>query len=379
MKNFALIGTAGYIAPRHLKAIKETGNNLVAAVDKFDSVGILDSYFPEASFFTEFERFDRHVEVLRRRGRRNDGETERRRDGGTGTTRTTGTTCGRGDEGCDETGKRGNGNRRDVVYDVSQHPKPNQAIDYVSVCTPNYLHDAHIRFGLRVGADVICEKPLVLNPWNLEALAAIEKETGKKVFNIFQLRLHPSIIALKKRIADGPKDKIYDLDLTYITSRGKWYYTSWKGDVSKSGGIATNIGVHFYDMLGWIFGEVKENVVHVASHDRVSGFLQLEKARVRYFLSINEETLPTAIREAGKRTYRMLEMDGEEIEFSEGFTDLHTESYRQILAGNGFPLLEATPSIQLVHDIRHAIPVGVKGEYHPLARLAVGRHPFERE
>ncbi len=341
MKNFALIGTAGYIAPRHLKAIKETGNILVAAVDKFDSVGILDSYFPGASFFTEFERFDRHVEVLRRKGT-------------TGTTSMTGTKERRSDG-------------------VTERP-----IDYVTVCTPNYLHDAHIRFGLRVGADVICEKPLVLNPWNIEALAAIEKETGKKVFNIFQLRLHPSIISLKKRIADGPKDKIYDLDLTYITSRGKWYYTSWKGDVSKSGGIATNIGVHFYDMLGWIFGKVSENIVHVASHDRVSGFLRLEKARVRYFLSINEETLPVAVRSAGKKTYRLLEMDGEEIEFSEGFTDLHTESYRQILAGNGFPLLEAMPSIQLVYDIRHAIPFGLKGEYHPYAKLPYGRHPFEK-
>jgi len=361
MKNFALIGTAGYIAPRHLKAIKETGNNLVAAVDKFDSVGILDSYFPEASFFTEFERFDRHVEVLRRRGRRNDGEKEGRRDGET--------------EGLGDGETEG---RRDWETGRLGDWETGGPIDFVTVCTPNYLHDAHIRFGLRVGADVICEKPLVLNPWNIEALAAIEKETGNKVFNIFQLRLHPSIIALKKRIEDGPKDKIYDLDLTYITSRGKWYYTSWKGDVSKSGGIATNIGVHFYDMLGWIFGGIKENIVHVASHDRVSGFLQFEKARIRYFLSINEETLPTAIREAGKRTYRLLEMDGEEIEFSEGFTDLHTESYRQILAGNGFPLLEAMPSIQLVYDIRHAIPVGLKGEYHPLAGLPSCRHPFER-
>ena len=366
MKNFALIGTAGYIAPRHLKAIRETGNNLVAAVDKFDSVGILDSYFPEASFFTEFERFDRHVEVLRRTGT-------------TGTTRMTRT------KGTTERWRDGMTEMMEVapvetLHATSPyHTAEGRQVNYVSVCTPNYLHDSHIRFGLRVGADVICEKPLVLNPWNIEALAAIEKETGKKVFNIFQLRLHPSIIALKKRIADGPKDKIYDLDLTYITSRGKWYYTSWKGDVSKSGGIATNIGVHFYDMLGWIFGKVKENIVHVASHDRVSGFLQFEKARVRYFLSINEETLPATIREAGKRTYRLLEMDGEEIEFSEGFTDLHTESYRQILAGNGFPLMEAMPSIQLVYDIRHAIPVGLKGEYHPLARLEVGRHPFARE
>jgi UDP-N-acetyl-2-amino-2-deoxyglucuronate dehydrogenase len=252
-------------------------------------------------------------------------------------------------------------------------------VDFVTVCSPNYLHDAHIRFGLRIGADVICEKPLVLNPWNIESLQRIEKESGKKVYNIFQLRLHPSIIALKKRINEGPSDKIYDIDLTYITSRGNWYYTGWKGDVSKSGGIATNIGVHFYDMLTWIFGAVKENVVHVASHDRVSGFLQLEKARIRYFLSINEETLPADVRKAGKRTYRLLEMNGEEIEFSDGFTDLHTESYRQILSGNGFPLSDAIPSIQLVHDIRHAVPVGLKGDYHPFARLEASKHPFSRE
>ena len=372
MKNFALIGAAGYIAPRHLKAIKETGNRLITAVDKFDSVGILDSYFPEASFFTEFERFDRHVEVLRRTGRLGRGD-----DWDEGTK-------GRGDEetrGLGETQVLERSRRvdRDICRSLSEAEGGiNRQVDYVSVCTPNYLHDAHIRFGLRVGADVICEKPLVLNPWNIEALAIIEKETGKKVFNILQLRLHPSIIALKKRISEGPKNKIYDLDLTYITSRGKWYYTSWKGDVSKSGGIATNIGVHFYDMLGWVFGEVKENIVHVASHDRISGFLQFEKARVRYFLSINEETLPSAIRVAGKRTYRLLEMDGEEIEFSDGFTDLHTESYRQILQGNGFPLLEAMPSIRLVHDIHHAIPVGLKGDYHPFARLALSKHPFEK-
>ncbi len=347
MKNFALIGAAGFIAPRHLKAIKDSGNNLVAALDPFDSVGILDSFFPEASFFTEFERFDRHLERVRRTRGLGDWETGRGKNEGV-------------------TGRGGEGARADGV-------------DFVSVCSPNYLHDAHIRFGLRIGADVICEKPLVLNPWNIEALERIEKESGKKVYNIFQLRLHPSIIALKKRIDEDPSDKIYDLDLTYITSRGNWYYTSWKGDVSKSGGIATNIGVHFYDMLTWIFGAVKENVVHVSSHDRVSGFLQLAKARVRYFLSINEETLPADVRKAGKRTYRLLEINGEEIEFSDGFTDLHTESYRQILSGNGFPLCDAIPSIQLVHDIRHAVPVGLPGDYHPFAKLAASKHPFSRE
>jgi len=390
MKNFALIGTAGYIAPRHLKAIKETGNNLVAAVDKFDSVGILDSYFPNASFFTEFERFDRHVEVLRMRVRRGEDETGRRGDWGP-EGRSDGETRGRGDEGAKGRTEPGDFDRSEPetwnlkpetetwgLGDLETWRPGEAAIDFVSVCTPNYLHDAHIRFGLRVGADVICEKPLVLNPWNIEALASIEGETGKKVFNILQLRLHPALIALKQRINTGPKDKIYDLDLTYITSRGNWYYTSWKGDISKSGGIATNIGVHFYDMLGWIFGELKENIVHVASHDRISGFLQFAQARVRYFLSINEETLPTAIRATGKRTYRLLEMNGEEIEFSDGFTDLHTESYRQILAGKGFPLMEAMPSIQLVHDIRHASPIGLKGDFHPFARLTCSRHPFEK-
>jgi UDP-N-acetyl-2-amino-2-deoxyglucuronate dehydrogenase len=321
MRNFALIGASGFIAPRHLKAIKDTGNKLVTAMDPFDSVGILDSYFPEASFFTEFERFDRHIEMLR---------------------------------------------------------ESDQRIDYLSVCTPNYLHDSHIRFGLRTGADVICEKPLVLNPWNIEALSVIEKETGRKVNNIFQLRLHPAIIALKKRICEGPKDRIYDLDLTYITARGNWYYTSWKGDANKSGGVATNIGVHFYDMLTWVFGALKQNIVHVASHDRVSGFLELEKARVRYFLSINIDTLPEEIKAASKRTYRSMQMNGEEIEFSDGFTDLHTESYRQILNGNGFPLMEAMTAIRLVHEIRYTEPIGLKGDYHPFARLALAPHPFAR-
>ena len=235
MKSFALIGAAGYIAPRHLRAIKDTGNRLVAAYDKSDSVGMLDNFFPSTSFFTEIELFDRHCSRLK-------GSA--------------------------------------------------QQVDIVSICTPNYLHDAHIRYGLRLGADVICEKPLVLNPWNIDALAEVEKETGHKINNILQLRLHPSIQALKKRIDAGPGGKVYDVDLTYITSRGNWYYASWKGDISKSGGIATNIGIHFYDMLTWIFGPVKENIVHVKSHDRVSGFLGLEKARVRYFLSIDGSTLP---------------------------------------------------------------------------------------
>jgi UDP-N-acetyl-2-amino-2-deoxyglucuronate dehydrogenase len=319
-KNFALIGAAGFIAPRHLKAIKETGNNLVAALDRFDSVGIMDSYFPNADFFVEFERFDRHLEKLKRKGTK---------------------------------------------------------VDFISVCSPNYLHDSHIRFGLRYGADVICEKPLVLNPWNLEALGEIEQETGKKVYNILQLRLHPAIITLKEKIANGPKDKIYDIDLTYITSRGHWYYTSWKGEVSKSGGIATNIGVHFFDMLTWIFGDVKKSTVHIQEHDRASGFMELSRARVRWFLSINAETLPSVIKEKGQRTFRYITIAGEELEFSEGFTDLHTKSYQEILAGNGFGLKEAKSSIEIVHDIRHSDAVGLKGEFHPFAKQKITKHPFE--
>jgi UDP-N-acetyl-2-amino-2-deoxyglucuronate dehydrogenase len=319
MKDFALIGAAGFIAPRHLKAIKETNNRLVAALDKFDSVGIMDSYFPSASFFTEFERFDRHLEKLHRYG---------------------------------------------------------HSIDYLSVCSPNYLHDSHIRFGLRHGANVICEKPLVLNPWNVEALDQIQNETGKVAFNILQLRLHPDIIALKEKVRSSDPSKIFDFDLAYITSRGNWYYTSWKGDVNKSGGIATNIGIHFFDMLIWIFGKVNENIVHVHTHDRASGYLQLERARVRWFLSINENTLPQAVRTKGQRTYRSITMEGGEIEFSEGFTDLHTKSYQAILDGRGFNLTEALPSIELAHQIRTQTPVGLKGDYHPFARFELSGHPF---
>lgn len=295
MKNFALIGAGGYIAPRHLKAIKETGNNLIAALDKHDSVGILDSYFPDADFFVEFERFDRHLEKLKRQGTK---------------------------------------------------------IDYVSVCSPNYLHDAHIRFGMRIGADVICEKPVVLNPWNIEALKEIEAETKRKTYTILQLRLHPSIIALKEEIEKGPADKIYDLSLDYITSRGHWYKTSWKGDIQKSGGVATNIGVHFFDMLLWIFGDVINNEVLLHNDTTASGILTLQKARIKWLLSIDASMLPEKVKAEGKRTYRALMMDGKEIEFSDGFTDLHTASYRQILDGQGFGLDETIKSIQLVHDIR---------------------------
>lgn len=321
MKNFALIGAAGYIAPRHMQAIKDTGNDLVAALDPFDSVGIIDSHFPNADFFVEFERFDRHIDKLKREGKN---------------------------------------------------------LDYVSICSPNYLHDAHCRFGLRHGADVICEKPIVLNPWNIDALEKIEKETGKNIYNILQLRLHPSVIELKKKIEAAPKDKVFDIDLTYLTSRGHWYYTSWKGDKEKSGGIASNIGVHFYDMLMWIFGSVKQNIVHIHTHDRAAGYLELERARVRWFLSINYDVIPEHVKATGARTYRALMIENEEFEFSGGFTELHTRSYEDVLSGGGFRIGVARKAIELVHDIRHKTPVGVLGECHPLAKGKLNKHPFEK-
>jgi UDP-N-acetyl-2-amino-2-deoxyglucuronate dehydrogenase len=298
--NFGLIGAGGYIAPRHMKAIKDTGNNLVAALDRYDGVGIMDSYFPEADFFTEPERFDRHMDKLRRRG-------------------------------------------------------PGEKIDYVSICSPNYLHDAHMRLALRNDAHAICEKPLVLNPWNLDALSELEQESGKRIFTILQLRLHPAIIALRERIAAGPAGKVYDVKLNYITSRGKWYHISWKGDLAHSGGIATNIGIHFFDMLTWIFGDIKENNVTIHEHDQAGGKLKLEKANVDWHLSINADHIPAQAKEQGKRTYRSITVDGEEVEFSEGFTDLHTRSYEQILAGNGFGLEDARKSITIVHGIRKQI------------------------
>ncbi len=319
-KNFALVGAAGYIAPRHMKAIKDTGNNLLSAYDKNDSVGIIDSYFPDADFFTEFERFDRHLEKIKRRS---------------------------------------------------------TPIEFLSICSPNYLHDSHIRYGLRYGADVICEKPLVLNPWNIEGLREIESETGRKVNSILQLRLHPKVIELKKQLMEASSNKKTEVDLVYITSRGKWYFTSWKGDVQKSGGIATNIGVHFYDLLGFLFGKVLKNIVHIQSHDRVAGFLELENARIRYFLSINESTLPDNFLSQGKRTYRSLTFDGKEFEFSDGFGELHTESYKKILEGNGFGLDDVHQSIEIVHQIRNAKPVGLVGDYHPFAVKPQSIHPFE--
>ena len=254
--------------------------------------------------------------------------------------------------------------------------KTDNPLHWMSICTPNYTHDTFIRYGLRLGTDVICEKPLVLNPDNIDNLQDLERETGHKAYTILQLRLHDSIVALKKKVDEGPENKIHDVDLTYITSRGKWYYASWKGDIRKSGGIATNIGVHFYDMLQWIFGSVKRNIVHVMSFDRVAGYLELEKARVRYFLSINADCLPENAVQGEKRTYRTIRIDGNEFEFSAGFTELHTLSYRKILDGEGFRISEARNCIQIVSDIRHATPIGLKGDYHPLAKLPLSAHPF---
>jgi UDP-N-acetyl-2-amino-2-deoxyglucuronate dehydrogenase len=297
MKKFAIIGASGYIAPRHLKAIKETDNELVVALDKFDSVGIIDSYFPNANFFTEFERFDRYIEKLKYSGKK---------------------------------------------------------LDFISICTPNYLHDSHIRMALRRGADAICEKPLVLNPWNIDALSLIEKESGNKINTILQLRLLPSLISLKKRIDSSKSDKKFDVDLTYITSRGNWYNYSWKGDEAKSGGIATNIGIHFYDLLGWIFGDILEIQLHSKTKSKASGYIEFAKARVRWFLSIDENDLPESIRKIGQRTFRSIKIDDSEIEFSHGFNDLHTESYKNILLGKGFGLEDARKSVELVHEIRNS-------------------------
>lgn len=317
MKNFALIGAAGYIAPRHMKAIKETGNNLVAALDKNDSVGIIDSYFPEADFFTEYERFDRHIDLLKRSGTQ---------------------------------------------------------IDYVSIASPNYLHDSHIRFALRHDAHAICEKPLVLNPHNIDALQIVQEETGKQVYNILQLRLHQSIIDLKAHVAaevaKNP-NKVFDVDLTYLTSRGHWYFTSWKGDDSKSGGIATNIGVHFYDMLGWVFGDLVKNEAHLKQEDANAGYLEFKHAKVRWFLSVNYEYIPEDVKAAGQRTYRSITVDGNEIEFSGGFTDLHTDSYKHILTGGGFGLEEARKSIEIVSSIRKQDIVVNHSDVHPFVSKVI--------
>lgn len=296
MKDFALIGVAGFIAPRHLQAIRDTGNNLVAALDRFDSVGIMDSYFPHADFFTEFERFDRHLDKLRRQGKK---------------------------------------------------------IDYVSICSPNYLHDSHIRFALRHQADAICEKPLVLNPWNLDALAEIERETGHRVYTILQLRMHPAILNLKDEVSRAPKTKFFNVSLDYITSRGNWYHHSWKGDTAKSGGIATNIGIHFFDMLLWVFGHPTAAPEAVIADDHAQGTLHLERASVSWRLSINAAHLPAEVTAAGKRTFRSLKIEGREIEFSDGFTDLHTACYREILAGRGYGVEDARAAIDVVHSFRN--------------------------
>ena len=311
---FALVGVAGFIAPRHLKAIKEVGGRLVAAVDPNDSVGIIDSYFPEADFFTEVERFDRHLDKLRREGR---------------------------------------------------------AVDFVSICSPNYLHDAHIRMALRNDAQAICEKPIVLNPWNADALGEIEAECGKRVYTILQLRHHPAILALRERYASGgAAGRKVDIEVTYITSRGKWYHRSWKGSLEKSGGVATNIGVHFFDMLAWIFGPSKSSVVHLRREDCAAGILDLDRARVRWFLSVNSSHLPEAQVIKGQRTFRSVAIDGMEVEFSEGFGDLHTMSYTEILAGRGYGLHDAKPSIEMVHAIRHAPIEPLSMDAHPMIKNA---------
>jgi len=308
---FALIGAAGFVAPRHMKAIADVGGKLVAALDPNDSVGIIDSYFPDADFFTEFERFDRHLDKTRRRGKK---------------------------------------------------------VDYVSICSPNYLHDAHIRFALRSQSHAICEKPLVLNPWNLDGLQEIEAETSAYVFTILQLRLHPAILALKKQVLALPDTHIHDVNLTYITARGNWYSRSWKGDPQKSGGIATNIGVHFFDMLTWIFGAVEQNTVHLHQPDCAAGHLRLSRANVRWFLSINAAHLPKYQQSRNQRTYRAITVNDEAIEFSDGFTDLHTLSYRQILSGSGYGLEDVRPAIKVVHDIRCAIPQSLQDDHHPFCR-----------
>ena len=320
MLNFALIGAAGYIAPRHMKAMKSVGGTLVASLDPSDSVGIMDSHFPDTRFFTEFERFDRYVDRLKREDRK---------------------------------------------------------IDYVAICSPNYLHDAHVRFALRADADAICEKPLALNPHNVDALEAIERSTGRRVNTILQLRLHPAIIALRNKIAADKSKRIHEVELSYVTSRGRWYYTSWKGDTAKAGGIATNIGVHFFDMLSFVFGDLKRNVVHHRAMDCAAGYLEYERAKVRWFLSINVRDVPQAVVDK-QRTYRSIAVDGHEIEFSEGFTDLHDLSYREILAGRGFPLADVRPSIETVAHLRTAPVELAKGEQHPfLSRVLANEGRYQ--
>lgn len=312
MKNFALIGAAGYIAPRHMRAIKDTDNHLAVAYDINDSVGIIDSISPQSEFFTEFERFYEHAQQLKR--------------------------------------------------------NPATALDYVAICSPNYLHHPHIAAGLRLGCDVICEKPLVPTPDLIDELQRVEKETGKRVFNILQLRHHEAILKLRDKVAAAPADTKFDVELTYITSRGKWYMESWKGDNRKSFGVATNIGVHFYDMLHFVFGKLQRNVVHYSGTAKAAGYLEYERARVRWFLSIDANDLPADVK-GKKTTFRNIDVSGEKLEFSEGFTDLHTVSYQEILAGRGYGLEDARHCIETVNVIRGATPVqGEQGEVHPFVR-----------
>ena len=315
-KRFAITGVAGYVAPRHLRAIRDTGNVLVAACDPNDSVGVLDSYFYEANFFREFERFDRHLEKLRRKG---------------------------------------------------------EPIDYLSICSPNYLHDAHIRLALRLGADAICEKPLVMNPWNIDALQELEEETGRRVNTVLQLRLHPAIVALKEKMGSVEHAGKHDITLTYVTSRGRWYLVSWKGDPERSGGLTTNIGIHFFDMLMWIFGACEHSEVHYMTPTKAAGYIELARARVKWFLSTDPEDLPFDHDRTKQVTYRSLTVNDREIEFSGGFSDLHTRVYEEVLAGRGFSMEEARPSIQLVHDIRGAVPTGICERSHPFLEKALRR------
>lgn len=311
MKNFAITGVAGYIAPRHLQAIKDTGNNLVAAVDPHDSVGILDRYFPKTSFFTEFERFDRHLDKLKR-------------------------------------------------------TQSEEKIDYLTICSPNNLHDAHIRLALRVGADAICEKPLVLNPWNLDRLEEIEHETEKKVYTILQLRVHPSLVAIKQELEKKHKNIKHNVALTYITSRGPWYQYSWKGKEEISGGVATNIGIHFFDLLMWLFGGMQKNHLFLREPNKTSGFIELKNANVQWYLSIDGNDLPKDAIAKGRSTHRSITIDGKELEFTDGFTDLHTKVYEEIINGNGFGIETARPSVEAAYDIRHLPLTNIKELYHPI-------------
>ena len=314
MKNFAITGIGGYVAPRHLKAIRDTGNNLISAVDPHDSVGILDQFFPNTSFFTEFERFDRHLEKLKRKGEKH-------------------------------------------------------RVHYLTVCSPNNLHDAHIRLALRIGADAICEKPLVLNPWNLDALQELESETGSRVYTILQLRVHDSLIELKKKLESSKVSKKYQVSLTYITSRGLWYGFSWKGVKEKSGGIGTNIGIHFFDLLIWLFGPVQKSELYLSEPKKMAGFIELKNAEVSWFLSADKYDLPANLVEKNIPTFRSIEFDGNEIQFSSGFTDLHTKVYEETLAGNGFGIEDARPSIELVHELRNSkIVENSNSVIHPMAK-----------